>query len=241
MKLSVIIPAFNEEERLPGTLNKVFAYLAKAGLNNETEVIVVDDGSTDSTASITSARREKNLRLVRHKHNLGKGGAVKTGMSQATGERALFLDADYSTGLEELDRFWPELERGYDLVIGSRATRGAKVLVRQNLIKVWLGQAGNLAVRLLLGLKVKDSQCGFKLFSRRASKLFDQQTVAGWGFDFEILYLAAKRRFKVKELPVTWVNNRFSKVKPVDYLKTLADLINIKINDLRGQYEENQN
>ena len=238
MKLSVIIPAFNEANRLPATLNRIFEYLSMSGLNRETEVLVVDDGSFDKTAQIVLARPENNLRLISHDRNLGKGAAVKTGALKASGENVLFLDADYSTALDELAKFQPKLEQGYDLIIGSRAIAGSRVLVRQNPLKVWLGKAGNLAVRLLLGLKIHDSQCGFKLFNRQAVELFKQQTVKGWGFDFEILYLAKKRGLQILELPVSWTNNRESRVRPIDYLKTLRDLIIIKVNDLQGKYEE---
>ncbi|MDP2586451.1 MAG: glycosyltransferase family 2 protein [Candidatus Komeilibacteria bacterium] len=238
MKLSVIIPAFNEEERLPDTLNQVFGYLDKSGLSGETEVLVIDDGSIDNTAAIVRARQEKNLKLIGTGRNFGKGAAVRTGVRQARGEAVLFLDADYSTALEELEKFLPKLEQGYDLVIGSRAIRGARVLVSQNLIKIWLGKTGNLGVRLILGLKVNDSQCGFKLFSTKAKKIFQEQTINGWGFDFELLYLAKKRGLIVLELPVTWVNNKQSKVKPLDYFKTLGELFKIKFNDLRGIYEK---
>ena len=238
MKLSVVIPAFNEAQRLPSTLNKIFDYLKEFGLIAATEVIVVDDGSFDKTADLVRSRPEQNLRLIRHGGNLGKGAAVRTGVRQARGEAVLFMDADYSTTLEELSKFWPKLKQGYDLVIGSRAIAGARVLVRQNLVKVWLGKAGNLAVRWWLGLKIYDSQCGFKLFNQQAVKLFNQQTVKGWGFDFEILYLAKKRGLKVLEVPVSWTNNRESRVTSWDYLKTLRDLLNTKVNDLTGQYEK---
>ncbi len=236
MKLSVIIPAYNEEKNILTTLAKVIAYLNLTGL--DWEVLVVDDGSSDKTFSLVAANFPGQVKLLRHLNNQGKGAAVRSGALAALGEAILFLDADYSTEITELDNFLPQLKAGGDLIIGSRALPASRIIKKQFWLKIFLGQAGNGLIQLLLGLPVKDSQCGFKLFSKKALMIFSKQKINRWGFDFELLFLAKKYGLAVAELPVTWTNQPASRVRTRDYFKTLVDLIKLKIDDLRGLYEK---
>ncbi|MCX6785496.1 MAG: glycosyltransferase family 2 protein [Candidatus Komeilibacteria bacterium] len=240
MNLSVVIPAFNEESCLVSTLSQIYGYFNNRpnGLARLAEVIVVDDGSTDQTAAIVKNAGFANLKLISHRQNLGKGAAVKTGVKASIGEAVLFLDADYSTKIEELDNFLPKLNECWDIIIGSRGMPDSRILKSQPIFKELLGRLGNLLIRLLAVPGVADSQCGFKLFNRRSLAIFNQQTIQRWLFDVELLFIAKKYDFKMLELPVAWTNDRFSKVKKSDYLKTLIELVKIRLNDLKGLYEK---
>lgn len=241
MKLSIVIPAFNEENCLISTLDKIYHYFQERSNNlaELAEVIIVDDGSTDQTAALVKKANFLNLKLIQHGENLGKGAAVRTGVKASIGEAVLFLDADYSTKIEELDNFLPQLKQGYDIIIGSRALPDSQILASQPFFKVAIGKLGNLLIQLLAVPGILDTQCGFKLFSKKSLIIFDKQTITGWLFDVELLSLARKYNFKILELPIKWENNKFSRVRPADYFKTLAELIKITLNDLRGLYEKN--
>lgn len=232
MKLSVIIPALNEENVLGGTLQKVLAYLKKR--NFSSQVIVVDDGSFDNTAIIAKSFAP-DVFLLQNERTLGKGASVKKGMLAVEAGAALFMDADYSTVIEELDNLFKALENGYDIVIGSRAKKGA-VILPQSWHKSFAGKIGNLIIRALAVPGIKDTQCGFKLFSERAVHLFQKQTLNGFGFDFEILFLARKSNYRIAELPVKWTNRKESRVKLKHYIITLFDLIKIRYQDLKRKY-----
>lgn len=233
MTLSIVIPAYNEADRLPQTLSAIGRFF----LNRPeiVELIVVDDGSTDDTVAVAQAAWP-GARVIRHPKNLGKGAAVRTGMLAARGEWRYLCDADLSTPIEEIERF---LQAGTtaDVVIGSRRAPGANVTKPQKKLKVMLGQFGNLLIQLLVAPGIQDSQCGFKLFSERTKNLFTLQLIQGWGYDFELLYLARKQGFTIRELPVTWVNDERSKVKPLHYIRTFWELFQIRLNDLRGLYQ----
>lgn len=231
MDLSVIIPAYNETAVIGATLRDVLTYLQKRPMTYE--VIVVDDGSVDDTISLVQNIPE--VRLIRHNVNQGKGEAVKTGVLASRGELILFMDADNSTNITELDHFLNEIGN-YDIIIGSRALIDSQIRVRQNPLKVLGGRLGNLMIRLVLGLPFRDTQCGFKLFRRETIKVFRQQTIKRWGFDFELIFLASVRGFRILESPVQWVNNFDSKVSSLDYAKTLKDLLSIRLNYLLGKY-----
>ena len=221
MFLSVIIPAYNEEKTIEKTLNKIIQYLSSKDF--EYEIIVVNDGSKDRIIDICYLFP---VRVISLERNQGKGAAVQRGVQESEGEWVLFLDADYSTHIDELDNFMLHIN-DYDILIGSRAISGAHIHKRQSIFRVIMGKSGNLLIRLLMKTNIHDTQCGFKLFNRRALSIFSLMTIKHWGFDFELLYLAKKSNFKVKELPVHWQNNSNSTLKLFDYLVTLKDLIRI--------------
>ena len=235
MDLSVILPAFNEAEVIQPTIRKIVQFLENKSLTYE--LIVVDDGSTDQTAERVLALPLPGLKLLKHQANLGKGAAVQTGMLAATGGYLLFLDADYSTAIDNLDRFLEVLKQsGADIVIASRALPDSVVGVHQIKIKENLGRLGNWLIRFFLVKGIRDTQCGFKLYRRRCLSLFRKQKIKKWGFDFEILFLAQKQNYKIVELPVVWQNQPDSKVKLVSYAQTLGELFLIKYNDLLNKY-----
>ncbi|PIT90780.1 MAG: hypothetical protein COU22_00270 [Candidatus Komeilibacteria bacterium CG10_big_fil_rev_8_21_14_0_10_41_13] len=232
MKVSVIIPAYNEEKRLSRTLTEVLGSLKDAPWPYE--IIVVDDGSRDKTSEI--ARETPQVRVIRHQINLGKGRAVKAGVAEAKGELILFMDADHSTPIEELNNFLKAIDH-YDIIIGSRALKDSEVIKRQGLIKELSGKLGNRLIRLVTGLDFQDTQCGFKLFNRSSLIIFNKQTLDRWGFDFELLLIAKKAGFKILEMPVKWQNDSHSKVTFFSYFQTLSDLIKIYFNNLQGKYD----
>ena len=203
---SIVIPCYNERTRLPATLAAVLAYVDARQV--PTEVIVVDDGSRDGTADWVreQAARDARVRLVGYGGNRGKGFAVKTGMLEARGHAVLFMDADGATPVEEADRFWPQVEQGVaDVVIGSRRADGAQVEVAQKALRSLASDAFALLARVLLVYGVKDTQCGFKLFSRAAAQsIFSKVETASAIFDLEVLLVAGRQRLRVAELPVRW-------------------------------------
>lgn len=231
MDLSIIIPAYNEAQRLPGTLRTIKQFIRRR--SGTVEVIVVDDGSADATAEC--ARDLPGLRLIRHPHNLGKGAAVRTGMLAAQGEWRYLCDADLSTPITELDKLLSFIDQA-DIIIGSRRAPGARVERAQVWWKVWLGQAGNWVIQALVAPGIRDTQCGFKLFHQRTLRIFELQRNQRFGYDFELLYLARRLGFRVKEVPVIWWNDERSTVRWIDYPITLMEVFKIYINQWRGLY-----
>jgi len=238
--LSVIIPAYNEAKRLPKTLLDMDKYLTQAGFSYE--IIVVNDGSKDHTAEIVTKMREfiKNLYLIDNKDNQGKGGVVAQGMLAAKGTLRLFSDADNSTSLDQVEKFFPYFKQGYDVVIGSRYVKGSELPVKQPFFRQLPGRIGNFLIRLLAVPGIKDTQCGFKAFTEEAaSKIFPQLTIKRWGFDIEILVLARLMGFRIKEVGVRWINDPDSKVKASAYIEVLTELIKIRLNIWRKKYKIN--
>lgn len=243
MQLSWIIPAYNEEKRIENTVRAVDRYLAAKGFLYE--IVVVDNGSADRTVDIvTGLKREiPSLRLILE-HGPGKGSAVRRGMMSSLGDVRCFADADNSVSPEQAERFLPlvcgRIPDGscFDVVIGSIGVPGAVVEEKAQWYRRALGRLAKLVIRTVSGLwDVRDSQRGFKFFSRRACEaIFPRQKLVGWGFDFELLLIAKRHGFAVKELPVTWVNPPGSKVNLRAYATTLAELIRMKINDILGRY-----
>ncbi len=232
MDLSIVIPAYNEAARLPQTLDTISTYLAIQTWTSE--IIVVDDGSSDQTAELVR-NHPSRPRLIQHDRNRGKGAAVRTGMLAARGDWRLLTDADLSTPIEELERLWAERQRA-EVIIGSRRAAGARVEKRQVWWKVWLGQLGNLVIQGLLVPGIKDTQCGFKLFSARCQRLFELQRLNHFGYDFELLFLARRFGYPIIELPVRWINDAQSKVRGRDYFRTLLEIVQIHLNNIRGLY-----
>lgn len=236
--LSIIIPAYNESERLPLTLIDVDKHLSEQEYSYE--ILVVNDGSTDNTAEIVERFMPlvKNLKLFDNKENQGKGAVVKQGMLIAKGTWRLFMDADNSTSILEFNKMIPYFKEGYDVVIGSRAIRGAQLRPPQPLYRQLLGKAGNIFIQLMLLRGLKDTQCGFKCFSEEAAdRIFSLARLKSWSFDIEALALAKSLSFRIKEVPVVWVNDPHSHVKPSAYFQTLWDVIKIKWRLARGVYK----
>jgi dolichyl-phosphate beta-glucosyltransferase len=238
-ELSIIIPAFNEERRLPISLEHIRAYVAIRNL--DAEVLVVDDGSTDKTANIVqrSCAHFPELRLISNGRNRGKGFSVRHGMLEAKGEIALFTDADLSTPIEEADKLVRVLRDGsFDGAIGSRAMNRSLIDVHQSALREFAGTVYNRIARCIAGLHFQDTQCGFKAFRNEKSRVvFEQQRTYGFGFDAEILFLAQQRGLRIAEIPVRWAHHPATKVKVFrDGLRMLRDLVAIRWNALVGRY-----
>jgi glycosyltransferase involved in cell wall biosynthesis len=238
-ELSIIVPAFNEEQRLPKTLESIRAYLKSRSLR--AEVLVIDDGSTDATAKVVE-RVQKcflELQLKSNGRNHGKGFSVREGMLAARGEIALFTDADLSAPIEEADKLLAVLREGaYDGAIGSRALDRSLIEVRQSAFRERAGILFNWMVRGLTGLPFEDTQCGFKAFRRERSRvLFEQQRTEGFGFDPEILFLAQRAGLRIAEVPVRWAHHPATKVNLVrDSVRMFADLLAVRWNAWMGRY-----
>jgi dolichyl-phosphate beta-glucosyltransferase len=236
MDLSVILPAYNEEKNIIGTLTELDNFLKDQFLNYE--IIIVDDGSSDKSNSLIKSFNGGSCILLENPQNLGKGAAVKRGMLSAKGDLILFMDADNSTTIANLPDFIKAIgNNDFDIVIASRALSESDIKLHQPKFKEYLGKMGNLLIRLLLVPRISDTQCGFKLFKKECLKLFKLQRLSRWGFDFEILFLAKKFNFKIKEMPVSWTNNFDTKVRSSDYLGTLKELILVLYNNLTGKYK----
>jgi dolichyl-phosphate beta-glucosyltransferase len=228
--LSVIIPAYNEEQRLGESLPRIFEHLASQPYT--WEVVVVDDGSSDATREVAQQLGEGYpCRVLRNEPNRGKGYSIRRGMLEAKGAFRLFSDADLSTPIEELDKFWQHVDAGYDVVIGSRALEQSDLVVRQAFYREWMGRVFNLLVRTMLVGGIHDTQCGFKLFSARAAEtIFPKQTLSGFAFDVELMVLARKHGFKIKEAPVRWINSPASKVSAWrDSTRMFLDLLRLRL------------
>lgn len=235
---SIVIPAYNERERITATLDRVLAYVAEQ--NWRAEVIVVNDGSKDNTAEIVRgyAARHETVRLVENPGNRGKGYSVRNGMLNAQGDVLLFTDADLSSPIEEAPKLFAAIDGGADVAIGSRWLRSELQTERQPLLRQIYGRLFNLLLRVVLQLKNKDTQCGFKAFTRRAAReIFPRQQVERWGFDPELLYLAKKLGFRTEEIPVRWAHDDRSKISPLrDGIRMGVDVLQVRWNAIRGRY-----
>ena len=230
--LSIVIPAYNEEKRIGATLDRIYDYVKTKGY--DFEIIVVDDGSVDKTASVVNESRlveENKVKVLNNGSNKGKGFSVKNGIANSNGEYILFSDADLSTPIEEVDKLFDEIKKGYDIVIGSRGLKDSDVRVHQPWYREIMGKTFNLFVKSVLFKGFNDTQCGFKLFKGPIAKdIASNLKIDGFAFDAEILYIALKKNYKIKEVPVVWVNSSHSKVSPVyEPLKMFKDLFVIKI------------
>lgn len=239
--LSVIIPAYKEGERIGRNLLEIDKYLK--GKNYTYEILVVVDGSPDNTAEVARnySLQVPHLRVIENPENHGKGYVVRQGLLEAQGKCRVFLDADGSTSISHLDSFLPQFEDGYDIVIGSRKIEGAFIQVHQARHREIMGEGGNWLIRIVLGLwSYPDTQCGFKMLSDTAAKeVAGRMVVDRFGFDFELVILALKLGFKVKQMPVRWMNEEGSTVKltgPNGFIQVLIDLFRTKWRFLTGAY-----
>lgn len=236
--ISIIIPAYNEEKRLPSYLGSVLEYLESSAYSFE--VIVVDDGSSDATAACvrTMAQSHPGLALISLEQNQGKGFAIKTGMLNASGARRLFADADGATPIRELERLAATMDAGFDVVIASRAVKGHDCTVKYKVHRKLMGTVFNALVRTLLRLDNSDTQCGFKLMSAEAAtSVFQLVRLHGFGFDVEMLYIAHKLGYRVTETAVNWNDIKGSKVSVVkDSLRMLTDILKVRFFDYKGYY-----
>lgn len=236
-ELSIVIPAFNEELRLPATLERIAAYLKSS--HRDVEVLVVDDGSRDRTAALAESLRNQipTLRVVPNGVNRGKGYSVRHGVQEARGRIVLFTDADLSAPIEEADKLVDALEQ-FDVAIGSRAVNRGLITVHESPFREFAGIIFNKIVRLILRLPFVDTQCGFKAFVReRCQILFEQQTIERFGFDPELLYLARHHGLRAVEIPVRWGHSPATKVNMLrDSLQMFLDVFVIRWNSLRGRY-----
>jgi dolichyl-phosphate beta-glucosyltransferase len=234
--LSIVIPAFNEADRLPASLEQITSYLARQAYTSE--ILVVDDGSADDTAGAAEAftARFPALRVLRQPHR-GKGGAVKGGMLAASGENIMFADADFSMPVGDLAKFLPVLRAGYDVAIASREGPGARRFNEPE-YRHLMGRVYNLIVQVFAIRGLRDTQCGFKCFRRAvAQQVFALQTMDGWGFDVEVLYIARKRGFRIAEAPIDWYYSASSKVSPIrDTIRMFQEVFQVRWNDWRGRY-----
>jgi dolichyl-phosphate beta-glucosyltransferase len=239
LSYSIVIPAYNEGARLGATLERVLAYVNEQG--EETEVIVVNDGSRDNTADIVRQFAASNpvLRLVDNPGNRGKGFSVRNGILNARGRVVIFSDADLSSPIEELPKLLQPLREGADIAIGSRWLQSNLQTQRQPLHRQLFGRIFNLLLRTTLGLQFKDTQCGFKAFTAEAAQtIFPLQHIERWGFDPEILFLARKFGFKVREVPVAWGHSGGTRINPlVDGSRMFMEMLRIRWYDLTGKYD----
>jgi glycosyltransferase involved in cell wall biosynthesis len=237
MKLSVIIPAYNEEKRISKTLISVAQFLQQQIYLSE--ILVVVDGATDNTLTVLKNLQKQilNLKVVENSENHGKGWVVKQGMLEASGDIRVFMDADNSTTINEIKKFLPYFEKGFDIVIGSRRIEGANIAKKQPWVRDLQGSIFRFIVHIFVPLGVTDSQCGFKAFSAKATKqIFSLQCIYRWAFDVEILAIARKFKLKIQEAPVTWVNDEESHVKFSGKIKMLLEVLQIRINLWLGKY-----
>ena len=238
--LSIVIPAYNEGARIETALERVLSCVAERHWN--AEVLIVDDGSSDSTAEIVRRwmATHPNLHLIHNEGNRGKGYSVRNGILQSTGEIVLFTDADLSSPIEEAELLFAALNDGADVAIGSRWLDKQRQTIHQPLYRRFFGRCFNWVTRKIIGLPYKDTQCGFKAFKRNAAQvIFRLQTIERWGFDPEILFIARKLGYKIVEVPVTWGHDERSRISYLrDGMKMLQEMYQIRKNSLRGRYDQ---
>jgi|SRR6185369_4013869 len=239
--LSVIIPAYKEGERIGRNLLEIDKYLRAKSYTYE--ILVVVDGSPDNTAEVSRnyGLQIPHLRVIENKENHGKGYVVRQGLLEAAGKYRAFLDADGSTSINHLETFLPQMESGYDLVIGSRKIEGSFIQVHQPRYREVMGESGNWLIRIILGLwSYPDTQCGFKMLTDVAAKeVASRMVVDRFGFDFELISIALSLGFKIKQMPVRWMNEEGSTVKltgPNGFIQVLVDLFKTKWRFIVGEY-----
>lgn len=241
--LSVIIPAYNEEDEIKSTLEAIYNYLSRQDYS--WEALIVSDGSRDKTVEVATEfiSNKPEFNLIANTKNHGKGYVVRQGMLQAQGDRRLFTDADNSTSIEQIENFWPYFDEGYDIVIGSIEVPGSKIYEHAQWYRRLLGKYSKYLIRMVAGLwSIHDTQRGFKCFTAKAAKdVFLLTKINRFGFDIEILALAKKLKFKIKEVPVIWNNPGGSSVHLSSYFQVLKDLVKIRFNLWFNAYDIKKN
>jgi glycosyltransferase involved in cell wall biosynthesis len=239
-QLSIVIPAYNESARIERTLDRVMECVDQQGW--DAEVLVVDDGSTDATANMVRAWMERypRLHLIQNQGNRGKGYSVRNGLLQAAGEVVMFTDADLSAPMEEAERLLAAIADGTDVAIGSRWMDKTRQTIHQPLYRRFFGRCFNWVTRVVMGLPFKDTQCGFKAFKRPVAQvIFRLQRIERWGFDPEILFIARKLGYDIREVPVTWGHDERSRMSYLkDGMKMLEEMAIIRSNSIAGRYDE---
>lgn len=234
--LSIVIPAYNEAKRIPDTLQTIHSYCSKK--ISSYEIIVVDDGSSDNTTKTVEALQIPYVRVLHRDSNVGKGMSVHEGMLHARGQYILMCDADNATPIEELDKFMPHLA-DHPVLIGTRYFPKGSVYREQTRLRLLAARLGNMLTQVLILPGIPDTQCGFKVFEHSAAKrIFSNQTIWGWGFDMEILLIAKRLGYKIKQIPVVWYNKEGSKVESATaFLTALVELLRIKWMNYFRKYE----
>ncbi len=239
IKLSVVVPVYNEEKRLQNGFDHYYQYLKKQ--KYDWELIFVNDGSRDNTLKLLEglAKAKPQVKIVTYSNNHGKGYAICQGIKTAVGKYILFTDLDHSVPIEAVENFFPYFEKGYLVVIGSRRVHGAKITVHQKPLREFLGRGFTAIVNVFIYWGIADATCGFKAFeSSVAKKIFAKITVYDWAFDAEILYICKKNKIKIAQAPVTWGDVRGSKVSlKKDILRSFRGILKIRANDIAGQYK----
>jgi len=239
-RYSIVIPAYNESERIVRTLDTVLAYIAQQGWT--VEIIVVNDGSRDNTVEVIKgyAQKHPSIQLLENPGNRGKGYSVRHGMRHATGDVVLFTDADMSSPISEAPKLFDAIAAGADVAIGSRWLRRELQTTKQPLYRRFFGRCYNGVLRLVLGLSFADTQCGFKAFTQAAClRIFALQKIERWGFDPEILFLARRLGFKTVEIPVEWAHDSRTKISYFrDGMRMLKEMMHVRGYALRGAYRE---
>ncbi len=237
-KYSIVIPAYNEQARILAALESVVSCVRQRGWL--AEIVVVNDGSRDQTAALVRefAAAAPEVRLLENPGNRGKGYSVRSGLLQAFGEVIMFTDADLSAPIEEAEGLFSAIAEGADIAIGSRWLERTRQTIRQPLYRQFFGRCFNAVTRTVMGLPFADTQCGFKAFTRAAAQtVFQLQTIDGWGFDPEILFIALKRGFRIAEVPVSWAHDERTRISYLkDGIRMLEDIAQVRWNALLGRY-----
>lgn len=234
-EISIVVPAYNEIDRIEKTLKSILQHFENSIIKYE--IIVVNDGSNDATADVVARliKKENVIKLIQLPKNLGKGNAVREGMLTAAGRIRLFMDADGSTAISELDKLLQAILDGYEVVVGSRLVSGAKKHVKQNIFREILGWVFRLLTIAIIDTGIIDTQNGFKAFTRQAAiKIFSELKTTGWSFDVEVLVLARKNKFRIKEVPIAWSNDGRSKMRFRHMVIMPLDLIKIRLRLITG-------